>query len=58
MLLSAVMMLNYLGEKKSANILDKAILEVLTEEKYLTKDLGGTSSTMEMAEAIANKIKS
>jgi 3-isopropylmalate dehydrogenase len=58
MLLSAVMMLNYLGEKESADILDKAILDVLTERKYLTKDLGGKSSTMEMAEAVANKIKS
>lgn len=58
MLLSAVMMLNYLGEKESANILDKAILEVLTEKKFVTGDLGGNSSTMEMAEAIANKIKS
>ncbi|MCL2157126.1 MAG: isocitrate/isopropylmalate family dehydrogenase [Methanobrevibacter sp.] len=58
MLLSAVMMLNYLGEKEYADILDEAILEVLTEQKYLTKDLGGTSSTMEMAEAIAKKIKS
>jgi len=58
MLLSAVMMLNYLGEKEAADILDKAILEVLSEKKYLTKDLGGNSSTMEMAEAIAGKIKS
>jgi len=57
MLLSAVMMLNYLGEKESADILDKAILDVLIEKKYLTGDLGGNSSTMEMAEAIANKIK-
>jgi isocitrate/isopropylmalate dehydrogenase len=38
--------------------LDEAILEVLTEKKHVTKDLGGTSSTMEMAIAIANKIKS
>ena len=58
MLLSAVMMLNYLGEKESADILDEAILKVLNEKKYLTKDLGGKSSTMEMAEAIAKKIKS
>ncbi|MDR2967432.1 MAG: NAD-dependent isocitrate dehydrogenase [Methanobacteriaceae archaeon] len=57
MLLSAVMMLNYLGEKESANILDKAILEVLTEKKYITQDIGGKSSTMEMAKAIAKKIK-
>ena len=57
MLLSAVMMLNYLGEKESADILDKAILKVLNEKKHLTEDLGGNSSTMEMAEAISNIIK-
>ena len=57
MLLSAVMMLNYLEEKESADILDKAILKVLNDKKHLTGDLGGNSSTMEMAEAISNIIK-
>ncbi len=58
MLLSAAMMLNYLKEKKSADKLDKAILEVLSEKKYITADLGGNSSTMEVAKAIIKKLNS
>ncbi|KZX16050.1 homoisocitrate dehydrogenase [Methanobrevibacter cuticularis] len=56
MLLSVVMMLNYLGEKESAKLLDKAILEVLAEAKTVTSDLGGNSNTMEMADAIKKRI--
>ena len=52
MLLSAVMMLRYLGENDEADKLDSAILKVLDEGKYLTKDLGGSSSTSEMADAV------
>ncbi|MDR1722003.1 MAG: NAD-dependent isocitrate dehydrogenase [Methanobrevibacter sp.] len=55
-LLSAVMMLQYLKENKAAEILDKAILKVLNEGKTLTADMGGNSSTMEMAEAIKNSL--
>lgn len=57
MLLSAVMMLNYLGEKEWGNKLDEAILKVLSEKKYLTPDLGGSYSTLEVANAVANKIE-
>lgn len=57
MILSAVMMLEYFDEKEKANILDEAILEVLKEKKALTRDMNGNSSTMEMAEAIKEKIE-
>jgi len=56
MILSSLMMLEYLGEKEAASKLDKAVLEVLTENKTVTSDLGGSASTMEMAEAIKEKI--
>ena len=56
MLLSAVMMLNYLGEHDEAKRLDNAILEVLDEGETVTGDLGGNSSTMEMADAIKSKL--
>lgn len=56
MVLSAVMMLEYLGEKEAAKKLDNAIIEVLSESKFVTGDLGGNFSTMEMAEAIKEKI--
>ena len=55
-LLSAEMMLRYLGENEKADILDEAILSVLSEGKYLTSDLGGSSTTYEMADAIKNSI--
>ena len=57
MMLSAVMMLRYLGENESADKLDGAILKVLTEAKVLTGDLGGSATTMEVAEEIKNMIK-
>ncbi|MDR0912003.1 MAG: NAD-dependent isocitrate dehydrogenase, partial [Methanobrevibacter sp.] len=57
MILSAVMMLEYLGEQEKAKLLDTAILKVLKEAKTLTGDMGGNSSTMEMAKAIKEEIK-
>jgi 3-isopropylmalate dehydrogenase len=56
MILSVVMMLEYLGEKKAAAKLDKAVLRVLSEGKEVTCDLGGSASTIEMAEAIKKEI--
>lgn len=56
MILSAIMMLEYLGEKEKANILDKAVLDILSEGKIVTGDLNGKSSTMEMSEAIKEKL--
>jgi len=55
-ILSSLMMLEYLGEKEAASKLDKAVLKVLSENKTVTSDLGGNASTMEMAEAIKEKI--
>ena len=54
MMLSAIMMLRYLGENNEADRFDKAILKVLKEGKTLTCDLGGNSSTIEIAETIKN----
>ena len=56
MLLSAEMMLRYLGENDEADRLDAAILKVLEEGKTLTGDLGGSANTFEMAEAIKNNL--
>ncbi len=55
MVLSAVMMLEYLGEIEEARKLEKSLISVLTESKIVTKDLGGTASTMEMAAEIKAK---
>ena len=56
MMLSAVMMLRYLGENEAAERFDSAILKVLSEAKVLTGDLGGNSTTMEVAEEIINNL--
>ncbi|MEM3607870.1 MAG: isocitrate/isopropylmalate dehydrogenase family protein [Candidatus Bathyarchaeia archaeon] len=53
---AAGMMLDYLGETEAYRTLDRAVREVLKEGKTLTYDLGGSSGTREMAEAIAGKI--
>ena len=56
MILSAVMMLDYLEEHEEARKLESALLEVLNEGKVITPDLGGSSKTMEMAEEIKYKL--
>lgn len=56
MMLSAIMMLRYLGENDAANKFDAAILKVLSEGKTLTGDLGGNATTMEIANAIKNSL--
>ncbi len=56
MMLSAIMMLRYLGENEAADKFDAAILKVLNEGKTLTGDLGGSATTMEVANAIKNAL--
>ncbi|MEM2123625.1 MAG: isocitrate/isopropylmalate dehydrogenase family protein [Candidatus Bathyarchaeia archaeon] len=53
---AAGMMLDYLGETDAYRTLDKALRRVLSEGKTLTYDLGGSSGTEEIAEAIAEEI--
>ena len=56
-IMAAQMMLDYLGEKEAAVKIENAVMEVLNEGKVRTKDLGGSSTTSEMSEAIASKVK-
>lgn len=56
MMLSAIMMLRYLGENDAADKFDAAILKVLSEGKTLTSDLGGSATTMEVAQAVKNAL--
>ena len=56
MMLSAIMMLRYLGENEAADKFDKAILKVLSEGKTLTGDLGGSATTIEVANAIKEEL--
>ena len=53
LLLSAALMLHHLGERRQAERIDEAVRTVLSAGRTLTPDLGGTSSTMDLAAAIA-----
>jgi isocitrate/isopropylmalate dehydrogenase len=55
-ILSAKMMLEWLGEKEKAIIIENATAKVIEEGKVKTYDMGGSNTTIEMAKAIADKI--
>ena len=44
------------GEKEAAKLVEESVKKVLREGKYRTKDLGGTSSTSEVGDAIADAL--
>src|SRR5881628_3754820 len=50
------MMLEYLGERRAADRIGRAIYRVLEEGKVLTYDLGGLAKTSDMGRAIAEKV--
>ena len=56
LLLSGVMFLKYLGELDKADRLINSIQSVLSNNKCLTKDLGGSSSTTEFVDAIIKNL--
>jgi isocitrate dehydrogenase (NAD+) len=56
LLLSAVMMLEYINENALADKLRNAIFAVLEEGKTLTADLGGNATTTEYTQAIIAKL--
>jgi len=55
-ILSAGLMLGWLGENQASKMIEDAVMKVLVEGKTLTPDLGGSASTKELAAAIASKI--
>ncbi len=56
-LLAAKMMLDWLGETEMAVRLEAAVAAVIAEGKVRTYDMGGKATTLEMAHAVAAKIK-
>ena len=56
LILSGVLMLDYLGEKEAAQRLERAVATVIKEGKQVTYDLGGTAGTRETGQAIINKL--
>jgi len=55
MLLSVKLMLDWLGETEKAAKLQKAIAEVIKEGKFKTYDVGGTNTSLEVAQEVARK---
>jgi isocitrate dehydrogenase (NAD+) len=56
LLLSAVLMLRHLDEGAAADRIMRALGAVLTARKTLTRDLGGTATTMEFAQAVCRQV--
>ncbi len=56
LILSSALMLEHMDEKDAGARVGKAVLAVLQEGKTLTRDLGGSSGTTEIAEAIAARV--
>ncbi len=57
LLLSGLMMLDYLGEKESAERIRAALTRVLTAGAVRTHDLGGKASTTEFTDAVCREIE-
>ena len=64
MIMSTSMLLSWMGSKYdeekliiASNIIEESALEVIKERKYLTADIGGKASTVDMTNAIIEKVK-
>jgi 3-isopropylmalate dehydrogenase len=55
-ILAAKMMLDWLGEAEKGARIEKATAAVIAEGKVRTYDMGGSSKTLDMARAIAEKL--
>ena len=56
-ILSAVMLLRYIGEGAAADRVEAALSQVLAEKRHVTRDLGGDAGTKRMTQAIVEKLK-
>ena len=52
LLMSAIMMLRHIGERAAGDRIEAALNKVLERRKTVTRDLGGTATTSEFADAI------
>ncbi len=58
MIRSVMLMLDWLGYKKEAGHIDQSIAQVIKEGTVKTYDMGGTNTSLEVAEAIAKVYES
>jgi len=52
LLMSSILMLNYIGEAFTAGRVEQALWRVYREGKHMTRDLGGKAGTQEFADAV------
>ncbi len=57
LILSGVMMLQWLGEHEAASLVEKAVHDALSDRGCVTPDLGGTATTTEFADAVVARLK-
>jgi len=57
MILSAAMMLDFLGLPDAARVVENAVSAVLAEGKALPRDLGGSALTAEVTSAVLDKLR-
>jgi len=50
--MSGIMMLDYMGELDAARRVEQALHAVYREGKSMTRDVGGTASTVEFSNAV------
>lgn len=56
LLLSGLLMMDYMGERRVADRVRQSIWDVLAEGKHLTGDLGGNANTQTFADALIDKL--
>lgn len=52
LLQSSILMLRHIGERHAADRVETALRNVFTEKQIITRDVGGTASTSEFADAV------
>lgn len=57
LILSSVLMLQHLGEKRAADALHQAVRDVIGKGENVTYDLGGTAGTSAMGAAVAERVE-
>jgi 3-isopropylmalate dehydrogenase len=55
-ILAAKMMLDWLGEEQKGAAVENAVAGVIREGRVRTYDMGGSNTTLEMGQAVAEKL--
>jgi isocitrate/isopropylmalate dehydrogenase len=52
LLMSAILMLQHLGENSAAARIEQALIKVYKDGKHVTRDVGGSASTQQFTDAV------